>query len=96
MSDQSAGVPFDDKETIQRERKGPFEEGSLGRACLFTFAVSATATLIICGAVRGPRGPELWHRIQMHRVSSSAAKRDTNGASTPTGSANAEQTFTQG
>lgn len=75
MADQSAG---DHQSPVKRERKGHFEEGSLGRACLLSFAASAAATLLICGAVRAPHSMELWHRIHIHRVHSTA-KRQAKG-----------------
>jgi hypothetical protein len=70
----------DDQALLQPEREGHFEEGSIGRACLVTFVASAAATLIICGAIRAPQSPELWHWIQIHSVNG-GAKRQGKSAS---------------
>jgi hypothetical protein len=92
MPDESAG---EDQARLRRERKRRFGEGSVGRACLLTFAASAAATLIICGAVRAPEGPELWNRIQNQRVVPKA-KRHAKSASAASGQSVSEQTPSHG
>jgi hypothetical protein len=80
MTDQSLKVPVDDKRTEERERQAHIEDESIARACLFSFAASAAATLIICGAIRPPLSSDLWQRIHIRRVDSTAT-RDAKGAS---------------
>lgn len=91
MAEQSAGS---NQAPVRRKSKRNFEEGSLGRACLFSFAASAGATLIICGAIRPPQSPELWQRIQTHRVNSTP-KRQAKGASAASGLSTSEPTLTE-
>jgi len=88
MAEHSAG---NKQAPVPRKSRPDLEEGSLGRACLFSFAASAAATLIICGAIRAPQSPELWQRIQTHSTSKRAAK----GASAASGQSVPEQTCSQ-
>jgi len=91
MAEQSAG---NNQAPVPRKSKPDLEESSLGRACLFSFAASAAATLIICGAIRAPQSPELWQRIQTHRVNSTP-KGAAKGASAASGQSVPEQTSSQ-
>jgi hypothetical protein len=92
MANESTG---EDEARLRRERKTRFGDGSLGRACLITFAASAAATLIICGAVRAPESPELWNRIQNQRVVPTA-KRQAKRTSAASRLSVSEQTSSQG
>ena len=85
----------EDEARLRRERKSRFGDGSLGRTCLLTFAASAAATLLICGAIRAPESPELWNRIRNQRVHSSA-KRQAKRPSAASRFSVSEQTSSQG
>jgi|1186.fasta_scaffold344312_2 hypothetical protein len=74
MADQSVRAPFEYIGLAQREQTGHPEEGSIAMVCLFTFAASAAATLIVCVLTPAPPIPELWQRIGVNVNTKGKAK----------------------
>jgi hypothetical protein len=74
MADQSVRAPLEYVGSLQVEQTGQSEEGSIAMVCLFTFAASAAATLIVCVLTPAPPVAEIWHRVGIDLTTKGKAK----------------------
>lgn len=74
MADQNTGAPVGNSRTKKRERKEEGGKALTAVTCLFTFAGTAMATLIMCGLIPVRPIPEGWHRLATDRTDPGAKR----------------------